>query len=115
MKTKIWFLGLLLLTACSGGNINISTQVNEQIEIFPDYDGVTIPVNMAPLNCSVHDGNGDYALVIKGGTTEMTIHAKDGNFDIPVGKWHDLLEKNAGADITLTIAKKEASGWCAYP
>ena len=115
MKTKIWFLGLLLLTACSGGNINISTQVNEQIEIFPDYDGVTIPVNMAPLNCSVHDGKGEYALVIKGGATEMTIHAKDGDFDIPVGKWHDLLEKNAGADISLTIAKKEVSGWCAYP
>ncbi len=115
MRTIILFLGFLLLTSCGGGNIQITKQLNEPIEIFPDYDGVTIPVNMAPLNLSIVDGIGDYALVIQGGVGELTVYGNGGDFDIPVTKWHELLGQNKGGNISLTIAKKEAEGWCAYP
>lgn len=115
MKTNILSLSLLLLVSCGQGNISVVSHTDEPIEIFPDYDGVTIPVNIAPLNFSVKGGKGDYALLIKGGTAEMTVRAQDGDFDIPVAKWHEILQQHQGGDLSMTIARKEAGGWCAYP
>ena len=116
MKTltkTILTIGLCLLTACSG-NIVITEQTDQPIAVFPDYDGVTIPVNIAPLNISVVDAAGDYALIIKGNGKEETFRAKDGAFDISVSKWHSLLEANKDADITFTVAQQTQGGWRGY-
>lgn len=81
------------------------------MKILPDYDGVTVPVNIAPLNISVVNSEGEYALVIKGPVSETTVRSNEGNFDIPVKKWHQLLEANKGSDIIMTIALKTPDGW----
>ena len=107
-------LTILLVAAACSHSVVITSKIDTPINIFPDYDGVTVPVNIAPLNFSITDAAGDYALIIKGNNTEKTIHAKDGSFDIPVKAWHSILEANIDADVTLTVAKLGNDGWTAY-
>lgn len=115
IKIFVILTSLGLLVSCSAGIGNITGSIDEEINIFPDYNGVTVPVNIAPLNFSVIDADGDYALIIKGNDAEETIRAKEGYFDIPVKTWHSLLEANKDADLILSVAKKIDDGWHTYP
>ena len=57
METKInWMICLLaglLFGACSGNRpVQIQGVLEADPDIFPDYKGVTVPMNIAPLNFS---------------------------------------------------------------
>ena len=84
-----------MFSSCQQTEINIISHTDEYAEIFPDYNGVTIPVNIAPLNFTVMEEEGEYALSISGKGKRETFMAEDRNFNIPIGKWHSILEKNA--------------------
>ena len=116
MRTNIILcaLAICLLAISCNNNIVITSRVDTPIRIFPDYDKVTVPVNIAPLNFSVMEDTGDYALIIQGNGTEATIHAKEGAFDIPIRTWQNVLQANKDNDIILTVAKRGDNGWTAY-
>ena len=51
MKKYLFFILVLILTACN--HVSVPTQYtdnNQLPAIYPDYAGVTIPVNIAPLS-----------------------------------------------------------------
>ena len=105
---------LIVLNACSG-DVKVTKNIEEEPVIFPDYKGVTIPVNVAPLNFYVENvGDVPTVLQIAGGDEKLIVKGDDGNFVIPEGKWKKLLEKQQGKDIQLTVCKKENGEWCAY-
>ena len=109
-------IGLLLLTACNE-DIKVSRQLNRTPSIWPDYKGVTVPPNIAPLNfCVTGPGNfdGNYALIIEGAGLKLTMTTTDSNFDISPTAWHDLLAKARGTAIRLTVCKKGSNGWEAF-
>jgi Tol biopolymer transport system component len=116
MRTNIILcaLAICLLAVACNNNIVITNKVDTPIRIFPDYDKVTVPVNIAPLNFSVMEDASDYSLIIQGKGTETTIHAKDGTFDIPIRAWKNILQANKDNDIILTVAKRGDNGWIAY-
>ena len=115
MKTNnTYFLFLLVILLSSCQNVSLKYHSEESIKIFPDYNGVTVPVNIAPLNFFVMEEEGDYALTVSGKSIQLTFLAKGRNFDIPVGKWHDILESSAGGDVTLTVSRHTDDGWVAY-
>lgn len=117
MKTNNIYIIILifsLFSSCQQTEINIISHTDEYAEIFPDYNGVTIPVNIAPLNFTVMEEEGEYALSISGKGKRETFMAEDRNFNIPIGKWHSILEKNADNDIILTISRYTDKGWVAY-
>ena len=89
--------GLLLLAAsCGKGDIQISKQLDKEVTITPDYKDVTIPQNIAPMNFQTSLEN-PTCVVIEGKGTQLTVHAKDGVFQIPESDWKKLLADNAGA------------------
>ena len=102
------------LLACSQAKVDIVKETDEALAVFPDYDGVTIPVNVAPLNFSVTAEAGDYQLCIRGTDSEINVHSEDNSFDIPLKTWRKLLSENAGQEISMRIAKKTTEGWVAY-
>ena len=105
---------LTLLNACSG-DVKVTKNIEEELIIFPDYKGVTIPVNVAPLDFYVENvGDMPTVLQIAGDDEKMIVKGDDGNFVIPQRKWKRLLEKQQGKDIQLTVCKKENGEWCAY-
>ena len=113
-KYTVSLIIFIQLLACSQAKVDIVKETDEPLAVFPDYDGVTIPVNIAPLNLSVTAEAGDYQLCIRGADSEINVRSKDNAFDIPLKTWRKLLSENAGQEISMRIAKKSADGWVAY-
>ena len=100
METKInWMICLLaglLFGACSGNRpVQIQGVLEADPDIFPDYKGVTVPMNIAPLNFS-YLGNEPCRLVVEvAGHELMQWRADEGffHFRFPIGRigWVDTL------------------------
>ena len=83
--------------------------------IYPDYVGVTIPVNIAPLNFNMHD---ETALRIDAVITDRhgnTLHSQGKeSVDFDLDEWHALLAQNRGDSLSVTVSAKYDDGWHTY-
>lgn len=82
--------------------------------IFPDYVGVTVPQGIAPLNFAVNDDNVEKMDVAVKGSKWGELHARGRYADFDIDDWHELLEKNGGGDLTVTVCVKADGGWKQY-
>ena len=109
---KIYYLlmGCLLLVGCSQKPHDI-TMVSQLPAIYPDYVGVTVPANIAPLNfCMEDEGYTAMSVQIKGSRKgAMETSGEDAEFDIE--QWHQLLRDNRGGKLTLTVVAKKDGQW----
>ncbi len=104
----------LFLSACSKP-IEIAKTDNELPRIFPDYIGVTIPSNIAPLNfklIEVTDKN--QAAIFETNGVKFEVRAKNGQFQIPESRWKELLKASADSGFSVTVCIRKESGWTAY-
>ena len=105
-------LALFILGACRGPGEPVKEQVPPPI--YPDYTGVTIPVNIAPLNFMV---DGATRLRVNLSVGDMNLYlAGPGRIRIPLRRWHSLLASAAslGDDITVTVLVKMQGQWHQY-
>ena len=107
---------LLLIYSCSSqpnGNI-ISIEKNAVIE--PDYSGVTIPPNIAPLNFMIKEpGLAYYAKFSSGSDAPIEVSSRDGKIQVPESKWHKMLQNNKGKEIKVDIFTRGEDGkWSKY-
>lgn len=96
----------ILLASCSQ-----KTVLRDELpQIFPDYIGVTVPVDIAPLNfkltedyskvfVKVSDSNGNY------------ITARGRYADFKVKEWHELTECSKGGALSVTVAGYRDGMW----
>lgn len=113
MNNDKFLLTLVLafvMFACNN-KVEIAQQTDDDFEIYPDYKGVTLPCNIAPLNFNVEGAEGEYALSITGNGEELCVKARNGDFDIPEKRWKRLLQKSKGQSLVCTVAKKESGKW----
>ncbi len=103
---------LALATSC-GRKISVTGSIEGSPEIFPDYAGVTIPSNIAPLNFSFL-GEEPATLIVSGKSGERQIRGRKGLFSFPTRYWRKLMAENAGASISLTVAVRRDSKWLAF-
>lgn len=99
--TAIGFLGLV-----SCGRVQVSEEIDALPEIFPDYQGVTIPCNIAPLNFS-YLGEEPCVLLASG----RQVKGKNGRFTFKRGLWKRLV---ASEEIRLTVAVRQNGRWKSY-
>lgn len=94
------------MVSCSR-EIQISKQLNEEADIFPDYQDVTIPCNIAPMCFQLNNAEGiETQLIVKGGDITFQVEGENGDFDIPMSKWKKLLDANKDKDVNSPSAKK---------
>lgn len=103
---------IALATSC-GRKISVTGSIEGSPEIFPDYAGVTIPSNIAPLNFSFL-GEEPATLIVSGKSGERQIRGRKGLFSFPTRYWRKLMAENAGASISLTVAVRRDSKWLAF-
>ena len=107
-------VALLLLTACTE-TVSDARQEAGQPQIYPDYVGVTIPVNIAPLNFCMAD---EKVLLIDAVVTDNhgnSLHAQgDEMADFDIDEWHQLLGQNRGEELSVTVSAKYDDGWHTY-
>ncbi len=117
MLTGLMSLSIWIWTGCSGNVPEVDrapAELERMPEIFPDYTGVTIPPNIAPLRFSVKDREGTYRFAVTDGHGER-VHLKErrGVFGMPSGKWSAMLERNRGLTLQVTAYQRKNGEW--YP
>ena len=113
-KVLYTLLSLLLFSACTE-TINNAKQETIQPAIYPDYLGVTIPSNIAPLNFCMADEN---VLRIDAVITDNhghDLHSQgEESVDFDLNDWHTLLSQNLGDSLNITVSAKYDDGWHTY-
>ncbi len=90
----------ILLTACADRVAKDTS--TEQPEIFPDYRGVTIPRNIAPLNFSLSDAQYIQVEVREPQHGTTLTAAGEGHIEMDIEEWHKLLATADSLYVTVS-------------
>lgn len=104
-KIFILIVTALAAVACSTADKRTSDQLPP---IFPDYAGVTIPVNIAPLNFDVTTPAKRVEATISNGTEQIEVKGREG-VRISPRKWRALLAEAERLTVTVAVT---AEGVC---
>ena len=108
------FTFLLFLVACDEKVSNARQEIVLP-HIYPDYVGVTIPVNIAPLNFNMHDETAVRIDAVINDSHGNTLHSQgDESVDFDLDDWHALLAQNRDDSLTITVSAKYDDGWHTY-
>ena len=108
------FTFLLFLAACTE-TVSDAKQENALPQIYPDYLGVTIPVNIAPLNFCMADEKASFVDAIVSDRHGHTLHSQGKeSVDFDVDDWHTLLGQNRGDSLSVSVSAKYEDGWHTY-
>jgi len=122
MKRRFVVIGVLVGTVLLVGlwrvvrtpeAVGQCTPVPHEPKIAPDYGGLVIPPNIAPLNFRILEEGRAYHVTIHADRgTPIEIASRTGSIFIPLRKWRSLLEANRGGQIFVEIyARTEDKGW----
>lgn len=96
-------LETIVFSSCSGMK-KPAGQVSSIPTIFPDYCGITIPQNIAPLNFMIEDADHVQARFLVDGMEMLAVSGDDGVVDVPEDDWHQLLGQVAGKSLQVEVS-----------
>lgn len=107
--------GLMILTAFSLGQRKADpdewTPLARRPQIRPDYSGIVIPPNIAPLNFAIEERGTAYCVRVRAGDgPAVTVHSRDGGVRLPLRPWKALLEQNRGHRLDVDVFVKDQDG-----
>jgi hypothetical protein len=107
---------LALLVSCSNYSVRNADPVDALPIIFPDYTGITIPPNIAPLNFLIEEEGTEYlAVFTRNNKKEFSVGSGTQEIIIPINKWKKLLKSSKGKTIGIEIYTKDSKeGWKKY-
>jgi hypothetical protein len=108
-RTYAYLLGAALLLyllppGCAEAIPEQAAEAGAAPRLFPDYGGLVIPCNLAPLNFRIEEAGERFYVRIaaeKGKAIEIAQSAPD--VRIPFRKWKRLLQENKGADVCIDV------------
>ena len=103
MGCKMGVLCLLVLAVGCGRMRQPAAQSPALPDIFPDYTGVTIPPNMAPLNFMMEGADHIQARFLVDGCEMLAVSGTE-VIDIPEDGWQTLLQKAVGRKMQVEVA-----------
>ena len=112
-RKNVYICMLAALLSCSD-SVKVSRTLDAMPAIFPDYNGVVITPNMAPLNFALDDQDAGSRAVFSFGGQQFEVKGEKGSIVIPPSKWKNLLESAAGDSIQVTVQVKQGNEWVAY-
>jgi Tol biopolymer transport system component len=115
LKTGL-FVIITILSGCTGKPHGTIAEINEMPVIDPDYNGIIIPCNIAPLNFKVSEAGKRYFVRLSSDSGISTeIQSGNGIIKIPVKKWKRFLDQNIGKKYNTEIYVKDKNGkWSKY-
>lgn len=79
--------------------------------ISPDYSGLVIPPNIAPLNFIVKETGTAFRVSVRAGHGRpIEIDSRGPGIEIPLALWRALLAANPGGEIRFDISVRDAAG-----
>ncbi|MDR1762602.1 MAG: hypothetical protein LBR64_01420 [Dysgonamonadaceae bacterium] len=116
MKKIIYCSTLLLFSvfSCSEKIPENAVIQKDAAVIAPDYAGIVIPYNIAPLNFNIQAEADEYLTVVYSSHGDK-IFAKGRKAQFPLAQWKKLLEENKGDTLYADIYLKKQGQWLKYP
>lgn len=94
----------LWMASCSPKGIDSFTEVGREPNVSPDYAGIVIPANIAPLNFRILEGGRAYFVTVRGDhASPIRIFSQNGQVRIPRRPWRALLDANRGHGIFFDV------------
>jgi hypothetical protein len=117
IRALIIAAGLLALAACGRApNLSAAVGIQAPPRIAPDYAGIAIPPNIAPLNFRVLEEGRDCVVRISSdGAAPVELHCPGRECRISAKVWRQLLAKNRGKNLYYDVYLQKADGaWLQY-
>ena len=121
-KPKLYLLLLCAILALSAAALSFRLRpravsfadcapVNRLPQISPDYSGIAIPPNIAPMNFIIDEPGADYHVTISSKCGErIDISSTTPRIVIPSRPWKTLLAANRGEELRLDLCVRPAGG-----
>jgi len=107
-------IALLSLSACNGRQPRDVIAKDSLPAMFPDYSGVMIPPNIAPLNFRITDGAEQVITTISGNNGSVKIVSFNDRVMIPSRKWSRLLADNTGEPLVFEVTVFDDGCWTSF-
>lgn len=112
MKKYIYLISALTIVGCD--NIDKFTSSNELPNIYPDYVGITIPTNIAPLNFSMVDDEVDCMSVTLSNSLGDKYETTSGYAKFDIDEWKKIVNKSKGDTILVEVLARKNGEWTKY-
>ncbi|MGD0339558.1 MAG: cytochrome C biosynthesis protein [Bacteroidota bacterium] len=109
--TFFWLLiiGSVIGMSCEKQDIGNPREIHRPPRIEPDYTGIIIPPNIAPLNFMIQEKALQYRVDIVGGEGKpVEINSSEPDIRIPISQWKDLLVRNRGKEIRFVVTAQDS-------
>lgn len=77
------------------------SEVDSQPTLYPDYNGVTVPSNIAPLNFAIEDEGDEYVTRFKVGAQEWVVGGQ--SVVIDANDWHDMKQAALASQAAISV------------
>ena len=106
---------MLLLISCHSGVKNFN-EVPKLPSIFPDYTGILIPPNIAPLNFRINEQGDEFETrLYLSKEKPIVIRSNNPKVQIDIDQWKKLLERGKGSKLFVDVfVKTKSGGWEKY-
>ena len=102
IRCLVGLLTLTLLAGCQGSPV-----VPDASVCSPDYAGVTVPPNIAPLNfCLDRQILRRAKVTVEGEGLSLRVRARGGRVMFPIKRWHRLLDAEKGHTLQVKVQTK---------
>jgi len=115
--TRVWIIMRRgwLAPACLAASL-LGLMAAEPPRLFPDYTGVTLPPNIAPLNFKIQEPATAYRVELRAANgPPIVISSLNPAIRIPPKAWSSLLRANAGQPFYWDISARAAEVQSAAP
>jgi hypothetical protein len=115
-RNYIYLIVLLFLLYSCGNKPTGDIAVSELApKMEPDYSGVTIPPNIAPLNFIVKETGSAYFVKFSSAAgAEIEVSSKSGKIMIPEKSWRKMLQSNKGKELKVDVYSMDENKWTRY-
>lgn len=112
MKYGLYLL-VIAATLCGCHSTPENPVISDSLpQIIPDYTGVTIPAEIAPLNFGMADAERMDVTIVGGKGGELHTNGTEADFDIE--EWHELTKQNKGDSLMVTVCARQDGAWTQY-
>jgi hypothetical protein len=103
LLSAVFILSIFITYSC-GSRPSIVNENGREPLIDPDYTGVTIPPEIAPLNFVIKEAGKRFIIKASSSTgNSLTVRSSDGKVRFPEHSWKKLLKEGSGGKISIEI------------
>ena len=113
MKNYIFLLIMLLLAACTPSPKD-ERESDDYPDIYPDYVGVTVPCNIAPLNFMLRDSCEALFVTAAADGFEIKSHRRGNEAIFSLKEWRKLLERAVEKSVSVTVTALQNKRWIKF-